>query len=490
MSIQAIPIFIRSVVPVAVLLYLFSNFPVSAPRGPAVGELSPRLTAVQTVEKPAEDPGLRILVPAWPGAPEMSAHERELLNQYAAVMKTAQYWIPVKKARDLPQMLLQGKADMAVSLREPVAGIRESGALYTLPWGVSRRQVIGRTGSLRLESISDLTTRQIAVRQSSPVWPLMSSLAAKYPGMQLVSIPDNADVYTVLERVRSGRYDLAVVDSLLLPADLDFSYQLEVLLDLSKDAFLNWAVRPDAVALQESLNRFLNKKHLELETARSYREDFAGLKARKMLRLVTTRSPVNYYHNRGRLKGFEYDLIKKFAAQHGMRLDVVIADSLTQMRQLLNEGKADVLAASMPEGLAALTDTAETVPYSYATPVLAGREGESIADLRDLEGRVIRLPASSPYLEVLEKIKRQGIHFTVLVAETGINTEALLFRIAQGIDDLTVIGSHEVNAEFSRQLNLKAYINLVDPQALVWRVRKTDSQLLAQLNDFIDSEYR
>jgi membrane-bound lytic murein transglycosylase F len=491
---RAIPILFRSVVPVVLLVFLFSSYPTTRPDATSgqSADNKPAVPESTAIRPEAEQPRqLRILIPDWPGAPEISAHETALLDQFARTERLEQRWIPVADVGSLRRKLEQGEADIVAALREPIKSSAGTEILTTLPWAVSRRQVIGRTGSRPLKSLADLTNRQIAVRSSSPVWPLLSALAHKHPGMQLVTIADNEDVYTVFDRVRSGRYDLAVVDSLLIPADLDFSYNLAIQMDLSEDTFLTWAVRGDADALQKSLNRFLNKKHLELETAKSYREDFSDLKKRKMLRLVTSRGPVNYFHDRGRLRGFEYELIKKFAENHGMRLDVVIADTPAEMQQYLNEGNGDVIAASMPASLAsAMAHTASTLPYNHAYAVIAGREGDVLANVSDLEGRVVHIAASSPYLPVLEKIRDEGTNLTIMVANPGITSEALLFRVAQGIYDLTVIGSHEVNAEFSRQLNLKALLGLGEPDPLVWLVRQTDSQLLTELNKFIDTEYR
>ena len=488
---RAIPIFFRLVVPVVLLVFAFSSFPTN--RRDAVLDTTTLASVPNQVPvKLGTDalPQLRILIPVWPGAPEISAQETALLDQFALGEGLTQRWIPVADINSLSEKLEDGEADMVAALRAPVVGGAEGEILYTLPWAVSRRQVIGRSGSQPLKSLSDLTERQIALRPASPVWPLLSSMAHKHPGMQLVSIADNEDVYTVFDRVRTGRYDLAVVDSLQIPSDLDFSYNLAVLMDLSEDMFLNWAVRGDAVQLQSSLNRFLNKKHLELETEKSYREDFTDLKTRKMLRLVTSRGPVNYYLDRGRLRGFEYDLIKKFADRHGMRLNVVIADTTAEMHQYLNEGNGDVIAASVPAILTpTMAHTAATIPYNHATAVIAGREDDSLTDVHDLEGRVIHLSASSPYLPMLERIRDQGINVTILVANPGVTSEALLFGIARGIYDLTVIGSHEVNAEFSRQLNLKTLLPLGEPDPLVWLVRQADSQLLTELNKFIETEY-
>ena len=440
--------------------------------------------------KPAGHP-LRILVPVWPGAPEPSPYERELLDQFAASENLTQMWIPVKDFETLLQKLAHGEADMATSLRDTIVGKEGQQILNTLPWAVSRRQVVGRAGSVVLGSLSDLTTRQVVARQSSPVWPLLAGLARKHPGMELLGLPDNVDNVTVLERVKTGRYDLAVVDSLLLPEDLEFSHKLKVLLDLSGDMFMKWGVSPNAMALHSSLNQFLNKKHLELESGKSYREDFVALKQRKLLRLITYRDPVNYFHDRGRLKGFEYDLLKRFAEKHKMRLDVVLANTQAEMQQLLNEGKGDVIAASVPESQhPEAPNTGITRPYNYSAATLVGRKGEVITDIHDLEGRVIRLAASSPYLKALQGIRDQGINFSIILAEPDINTEMVLFSTAQGIYDLAVIGSHEVKPQLSRQLNLQSYFTLGDSEALVWMVRKLDSRLLAALNGFIESEYK
>jgi len=441
-----------------------------------------------TVSHPAP---LRILVPAWQGAPEMSPYEKELLTQFAVSENKSQVWIPVNDQVTLAHKLVVGEADMVATLRDKLTGVDEGKLLYTLPWAASRPQIIGRSGSNTVRQLSELTGRQLAIRKSSPAWPLLTELANSKSGIELLVIADNVDIDTILERVKSGRYDLAVVDSLMVPSDLEFSYDLEVLMNLSADTYMNWGTPGTDLVLHKSLNQFLNKKHLELDTARNYREDFAGLKQRKLLRLVTYRSPVNYFHDHGRLKGFEYELMKKFADQHNLRLDVVIAESQHEMQQLLQEGKGDVIAASVPANMtSSFTNTVVTRPYNYSSPTLVGRAGEIINDVRDLEGRTVQLPAASPYLSYLQDIRKQGINLNIVVTEPGISTETVLFRIAQSVYDLTVVSSHQINAEFSHQLNLQKHFSLDVPQGLVWMVRKTDTQLLAELNNFLDTEYK
>lgn len=108
-----------------------------------------------------------------------------------------------------------------------------------------------------------------------------------------------------------------------------------------------------------------------------------------------------------------------------------------------------------------------------------------------MDGRRIYLPEESPWRDYLESFRAElGIDMELPPAEDGLDTETVLFRVARGLYDLTVIGSHELEAEFGRQLNLKAHLRLAEAQPQVWAVRSSDPQLLAALNGFIGREYR
>ena len=56
--------------------------------------------------------------------------------------------------------------------------------------------------------------------------------------------------------------------------------------------------------------------------------------------------------------------------------------------------------------------------------------------------------------------------------------------------DLTILGSHQVKAELTRQYGLKALFTLSEPVAQSWAVRVSDHKLLTAVNDYIAKEYR
>jgi membrane-bound lytic murein transglycosylase F len=434
---------------------------------------------------------LKILLYSPTGISLISNKEQDLLAQFAQSQELDQEIVLVSDVLDLTSKLESGDADIVASLNNNLLQAIEDKIIYTLPWSISKLQVIGRADSNTQNKLTDLYVRQLALKKSSPAWQRLSELAASIQSMEVLEIPERINEDTILKRVKSGQYDLTVLDSLSLPPDLEFNYNLKVVMDLSSESIMTWGVRPDAISLHKSLNKFLSKKHLESVSSRSYRQDFQSIKQRKLIRLITYKSPVNYYYDRGRFKGFEYELIKRFADNHGMRLNVVIADSHKAMLKLLEEGKGDLIAASAPEDKYIDKSSVKlSSPYNYASAVIIGRKDEVILDARDLQGRTVYLPPESPYKELLQRIKNQGIEFTILETDSRLDTESVLFKVAQGVYDLSIVSSHEVKAELSRQLNLKAHFNMSEPKPLVWVVRKSNTLLLSALNDYISSEYR
>jgi membrane-bound lytic murein transglycosylase F len=425
-------------------------------------------------------------------AAQLVSVERNLIVQYALEQDLGIEWIELGEEQLRISYLQQDKGDIVLTVNATQEEYDQAHLSLTLPWGVSQQQVITRSDTGRIRDIEDLGTRQIAIKRSSPVWGRLQRLAPLNPSMDVIIIPEAEEIESILERVASAQYDVTIVDNLQAESLLPQFLNLEVAFNVTEPKTVSWAVSSDAKELLEALNSFLNKQYLQSAIARSYQNDLPELQAKKLLRLITYQSPVNYYLQRGKLKGFEHDLVKRFAANHRMRLDVVIADSHEEMLSLLASGKGDLAAGSLPRSSFKENEQlAFTQAYNHAAPTVIGRTGDTpLLDVKSLAGRRIVLPAASPYLNVLQRIKSEGIEFDLIMADAGESSEAILFRVASGIYDLTVIGGHELKAQFKRQINLRAHFPLTEPLPHVWAVREKDTQLLSALNKFIAREFR
>ncbi len=421
----------------------------------------------------------------------ISGVEMDMLEKFAKENSLTLELIKVDTPWQLVPELLAGKGDVIIGQGKSLAAGMNDQVRFTSPWTTFHQQIIVRADTTQIARLDDLAFRQVALKRTSPAWGLLEELAKKNSTMDLVVIPETLAQDDILKRVTSGQYDVAVVDSEFLKARMQEHRGLNVAYDLTEGDARAWAVHPQATSLQVALDQFLNKNHLALSVTDVHLDDLPKMQERNTLRVITYQNPANYYFNDGKLHGFEYELIKKFAQSRKMRVDVVLAKSHEEMQELLLGGKGDIIAASLPAGSVEHDQTQQSEPYNYSAPVIIGRKTDSeISDIYDLEGRRIILPGESPYRKLLEGVHARGINFDIVEAGPGLNTEVTLSLVSLGMYDLTILGSHQLKAELAKQTGIKAHFALSAPLPHAWVVRATDTQLLAAVNNFVNNQYR
>lgn len=417
--------------------------------------------------------------------------ERLMLERLAQEHDLVLEWIASNSQWNLLPDLVAGKGDVIIGQGQSVAGGMNDKLLFTSPWIASRQQVVVRSNTTQIKSLEDLVSRQVALKKSSPVWHLIEDLAISNSTMDIEIIPEIMTQEQIMTRVTSAQYDLTIMDSDFLNGYLPQHPELSVAYNVTSGEPKVWAVNAEAEKLQISLDQFLNKNHLEFNIAQVHLDDLPRMLERKILRLITYNSPVNYYFSNGRFHGFEYELIKKFAKAHKMRVDVVLANSHEEMQKLLLNGDGDIIAAALPTNSIANEKIRFSAAYDYAAPLIIGRQSDNLLhDIRDLEGRRIVLAAESPYRNLLERIRDRGVNLNIATAETGLGTQAILTMVSRGMYDLTVLDSNKYNNEVANEYLIKAHFPLSEPSPHAWATRTDDEQLMTALNKFISQEYR
>ena len=137
---------------------------------------------------------------------------------------------------------------------------------------------------------------------------------------------------------------------------------------LPKAITLAWAVNLGNDSFLHELNEFISVHHVMQVIEPERTIDFKQLKKDKLpLRVITRNSPETYFLWRGELLGFEYELMRKFADIHKVKLVIVVADSYDEMLNLLAEGKGDIIAAGLSRTKARKSQVAESqVSYQYS----------------------------------------------------------------------------------------------------------------------------
>jgi peptidoglycan lytic transglycosylase F len=435
---------------------------------------------------------LRVLLQRKASACIISQTERQLVQEFAYINDLDLDWIYVDNDWELFSELMMGHGDIIVAQDQGLSAGIQGQINFTHTWANAAFKIVERSDNSRISRTEDLSGRQVSAYKSSPVWNKLLELTETQTGLVLQEIPPTVSYREVMERVKTGQYDLAVADSLFLDTYLPSNAELQANFNLSDERSMAWAVRIDAIDLHKSLNQYLNQQHLTHNVASIYFEDLSLIKDRGILRVITNSDPSHYYLHKGKLYGFEYELLMEFAAQYMLRVDVVLANSQEEMFELLREGKGDVIAASLPSSLLSADDLVQyTEPYNYASPVIVGRDEDNlIIDVRDLSGRRITLSHDSPYWDYMLKLKEQGIEFELVKADAGINMEGTLLMVALGMYDLSIVGNHQLKPVYTQEAGLKSQFILSEPLAHRWAVRTDDQQLHNALNTFIAKEYR
>jgi peptidoglycan lytic transglycosylase F len=435
---------------------------------------------------------LRVLLHKKSNTCSITQTERKLIEEFANSNDLDLYWIYVENSWELLPELIKGNGDIIVGQDQNISGSIKNEVNFSLTWASASFKIVERADNSRINKVEDLSGRQVAAYKSSPAWNTLSELSESQTGMVLKEITPDITYKEVMERVKSGEYDLAVADSLFLDTYLPVNSELEANFKLSDSRSMAWAVRSGANELHKNLNQYLNQQYLTHDVATTYFEDLSSLKERGILRVITTAGSSHYYLQKGKLRGFEYELLKQFAKQHMLRVDVVLANSHEEMFTLLNEGKGDVIAASLPGSLVIKDDSVQlSDPYHYASPVIVGRTlDDQIIDLRDLEGRRITLSEDSPYWTYMQSLKEQGLGFQLVKADADVNMEGSLLMVAHGMYDLTVVGNHQLQSTNLESIGIKAQFVLSEPKAHRWAVSVDNQQLTQALNSYIEDSYR
>jgi membrane-bound lytic murein transglycosylase F len=205
------------------------------------------------------------------------------------------------------------------------------------------------------------------------------------------------------------------------------------------------------------------------------------------LRVATRNGPTTYFTDRDGETGIEYEMAERFATKLGVQLRIVPAAGMTETMELVRNGQADIAAAALPAAVLKGTELAPGASYYWVTQQLVyradGRQPESLADVAPETLHLAEGIFSDAYVA---RLKRENPDLRVQVHKI-LGTSDLLELLEAGLIQYTVVPSHEL--AHARQIHpeIRAAMNVSQPEPLVWAVRANpdDRSLLGAVNIFI-----
>ena len=249
---------------------------------------------------------------------------------------------------------------------------------------------------------------------------------------------------------------------------------------------------------------------------RAVPRDWASIKARDTITAIAAYNSTTYFIYRGEPMGYEYELLKQFAADHGLALKVIVVQNRDSMFAMLRSGKVDLVANRLvpaPEdsGVVAYSLALYHVPpvvvQRKAPPAVAAAKLPKPADTlitegsptairarvvqrpADLAGKKVTLPENSPFRWTLLELS-DTVTGDIRVVEMDSSSEALIRAVSKGTVDYTVAQGNLAQLQGAYFKNLLIRPVIGDSKKVAWAVRRNDRTLLDTLNAWIADEKR
>lgn len=234
--------------------------------------------------------------------------------------------------------------------------------------------------------------------------------------------------------------------------------------------------------------------------------DWEDIRDRGVLRVILEYNSIGYFIYKGQPLGYEYELIRQFAKDHQLKMEVVLAGVSDNPYTLLNEGKGDIIANGQFANAKTLEQSMLTLPYRDVEQVIVQRQsgkqllrqddttGRSDTLLRsaiDLSDRIVYVADNSIYYHHLKEISDSlGINIDVRILSDDRSTDDIIQAVANYEINYTIANKDVALLNQSYFENLDVSTSIGKPESLHWAVRKNAPLLLGKLNEWIKKNER
>lgn len=219
--------------------------------------------------------------------------------------------------------------------------------------------------------------------------------------------------------------------------------------------------------------------------------DFDEIKERGTIRMLTRYNSSSYFLHRGMDRGFEFELVSRFAEEHGLKVEVVLLGIDDDPITLLNQGEGDLIASNYAITPDRTPHIAFSRPYNFVNQVLVQPEGEALVeDVSGLEGKTVSVRRTSSYYTTLKSLQEQGLDITIEEVGEDWNTEALIHEVAEGRMQATASDDNLFRVASNYIERVQAGLVLAEQDTVAWAIRKNAPQLKEKMDAFMTDHFR
>ncbi len=206
-----------------------------------------------------------------------------------------------------------------------------------------------------------------------------------------------------------------------------------------------------------------------------------------VLRMIARYNSSSYFVHKGGQAGFDYELVVRFAREHGLTVEVIVPEPGEDEISLLNEGAGDVVCTGWIPDEDLARWVAWTRPANFVGKVVVtGSDDARGADPQGWNGAVLTLPAGDPFRRELIRVREStGARFRIAEGRLADGPDDLLAGVDAGLVDAAVVDDVVARAAMAYRTNLRVAAEVGDPGPRVWLVRHNAPELKAALNRYL-----
>ncbi len=438
---------------------------------------------------------LRLIAPRFDGADALPREGvsvrayQQVAEAFAAHLQLAVQWVYVDGFDDLLVTLNEGRGDLVVT-NMTVTASRQQQADFSKSINRVNEVLVGLQ-DLTLDDVEYLEGLTVGVPAGTAYLESLQALLEKDPDLfTLKVLESSASQSDVLDAISAGEYQATVMDSDMARVLLRDYPGLKLGGTITKNRTIAWAVRQQSPQLLNELNQFLVSHHVTQSTQEFELRDWEQIKQQGHLRMLTLNNPASYFMWRGELMGFDYDLMRRFAADHGLHLAVIMKDSIPELLNALAQGEGDVIAASITRSQ---ERESKGVVFSnrylkVSEQLVSMADGPKAETMDDLAGHRVGINPNTVFYKRLKALP-QSADFDI-IEFPGVTTETLINKLENGEFDFTISDSHLLAIEQAHNKDIESQFNVTDESEIAWGLRKDQPLLSDKLNQFIGKQYR
>lgn len=224
------------------------------------------------------------------------------------------------------------------------------------------------------------------------------------------------------------------------------------------------------------------------------KRDFPAIKKSGVLRMITRYSSNTYFLHQGLEYGFEYELLREFAQEHNLVLDVKVVKPEENPYDMLNRGKGDVIAANYTVTPTRRRYVMFTYPYNLVDQVIVYSDKidhppQTIEELVQ-QNIPVTIRQNSSYYQQLQRLQDEGYPVSINIVENKKDTESLLFDVSQGKYLATVADNNIYQASNNYMKHLVQGPYIAENDTIAWAIRKNAPALKKEMDDFLSSHFQ